>query len=308
MLRVTTSDELAADALWSLGAIAVTERDDALEAGFTDSDTEVSALAVIAERWPAQIVDDDADAWADVWRSGARPVRVDGVLVVPAWLDPPDDPTGGVTVISIDPGRAFGIGSHPTTRLSLEALLAAVRPGDRVLDVGTGTGVLAIAAVRAGAASHATGIDIDDEAVRIAASNAAANGCASAIDMRLASIESAATSYDVVVANLGGLLTPLALADQFGRVASRVLVVGGLLDPSVSGPPPDPLDGALAVQGFSVVGVQVADGWMTRTYARLPEDVEARVVSRGGTRARRDRGSPAPTGRASSGTARPLAR
>ncbi len=110
-----------------------------------------------------------ADGWEDAWRAFHRPVVVGGVWIGPPWeTAPPDTPS-----VTIDPGRAFGTGAHPTTRLSLELL--ATLPAGSLLDVGCGSGVLAIAAARLGF-GPVRGVDDDPVAVEVALENAGANG------------------------------------------------------------------------------------------------------------------------------------
>jgi ribosomal protein L11 methyltransferase len=131
--------------------------------------------------------------------------------------------------VRIEPGATFGLGDHPTTVLTIRGLRAALRPGARVLDVGCGSGVLAVTAVMLGA-GEAIGIDVSPAAPPVAAANAEANGVASQVHvstMPLADIEG---TFDVVVANL---LAPalLGLADDLVRVVAPdgALVISGLL-------------------------------------------------------------------------------
>jgi ribosomal protein L11 methyltransferase len=130
-------------------------------------------LAAYVERipdWlePAQ-VEDVEPGWEDGWRAFHRPVRIGPLWVGPPWERPPGDAIGVV----IDPGRAFGTGAHATTRLCLELLLA-LEPGP-LLDVGCGSGVLAIAAAKLGFAPVAA-LDVDPLAVEATRENAAVNG------------------------------------------------------------------------------------------------------------------------------------
>ena len=112
--------------------------------------------------------------WANNWKAFYHPERVGERLVVcPSWETYAEQP--GDLVLHLDPGSSFGTGKHETTRLCLAALETAVRPGDRVLDMGCGSGILAIAALRLGA-SAALGVDIEKHAAATAAENAAANG------------------------------------------------------------------------------------------------------------------------------------
>lgn len=241
--------ELASDVLWSLGVVAIEERvvDDMVElwTSLGDSGFELEPLMSTGWTHRVEVVD---DAVVDTWRAFAGPVHVaPGLVVRPAWQ--PDVAETG-TVISIDPGSTFGMGDHPTTRLALRALLGMVRSGDRVLDVGCGSGVLAIAALRLGAAS-ATAIDIAPAAVPVTRENAARNGVTVDVSNRtLAAIEG---PFDVVVANI---LAPvlIELADDLRRVTGRVLIISGVLDGA--------FDHVLAaLEPMVPVDVETLDGW-----------------------------------------------
>lgn len=114
-------------------------------------------------------VDDVAEGWEDGWRAFHRGVRVGRCWVGPPWEEPPGD----AVAVVIDPGRAFGTGAHPTTRLCLE-LLQEVEPAS-LLDVGCGSGVLSVAAAKLGFAP-VRAVDLDEVALETATANAAANG------------------------------------------------------------------------------------------------------------------------------------
>lgn len=221
--------ELASDALWALGVVAIEER-----AGphgtvelWTSLGDEVGYDDIaLPDRWPWRLEHVDP-AVAETWREHAEPIWVERDLVVrPQWV--PFDAPDGVTVIHIDPGATFGMGGHPTTMLTLRALRRVLRPGDRVLDVGCGSGVLAIAAMKFGAAS-ATAIDISPAAVPVTRANAAANGVEVEVSTTpLAEVEG---TFDVV---LGNILAPtlVTLAADLRRVLAPggTLVISGVLD------------------------------------------------------------------------------
>ena len=134
--------------------------------------------------------------WVQLTQSQFDPIRVsDRLWIVPSWHEAPDP--SAVNLI-LDPGMAFGTGSHPTTRLCLEWLERNVEPGVSVLDYGCGSGILAIAAARLGA-GRVAGVDIDPQAVEAANANAERNG----VVARFAdSAEALAGEYDLVVANI----------------------------------------------------------------------------------------------------------
>ncbi|MDR2189391.1 MAG: 50S ribosomal protein L11 methyltransferase [Azonexus sp.] len=175
-----------------------------------DADADVSAvLAAVAATARLPRITDYAlepvaeENWVRLTQAQFAPIRISGRLwIVPSWHDSPDP--AAINLV-LDPGMAFGTGSHPTTRLCLEWLERQVRPGCSVLDYGCGSGILAIAAARLGA-GEVVGVDIDPQAVAAARSNAEKNGVAA----RFA--DSAATpggEYDLVVANI--LANPLRL-------------------------------------------------------------------------------------------------
>ncbi len=134
--------------------------------------------------------------WVQLTQSQFDPIRVSERLwIVPSWHESPD--SAAINLI-LDPGMAFGTGSHPTTRLCLEWLERNVSAGNTVLDYGCGSGILAIAAARLGA-GHVAGVDIDPQAVDAAKANAERNGVTA---LFVDSAAPVAGEYDVVVANI----------------------------------------------------------------------------------------------------------
>jgi ribosomal protein L11 methyltransferase len=163
--------------------------------------------------------------WVRITQAQFEPILVgERLWVGPSWHDAPD----GRAAVRIDPGLAFGTGSHPTTRLVLRYLERAVRGGERVLDYGCGSGILALAAAKLGA-TQVDGVDVDPQAVATTAANARAN----AVELRAALPEALpAAHYDIVVSNILAqpliLLAPLLAARtaRGGRIA-----LAGILEP-----------------------------------------------------------------------------
>ena len=145
-----------------------------------DTDTDLaqalataSAAAGLVAVPPFTIEEVEEQNWVQLTQSQFDPIRItDRLWIVPTWHTAPD--ADAINLV-LDPGMAFGTGSHPTTRLCLEWLIDEVAPGVSVLDYGCGSGILAIAAVKLGA-GEVTGVDIDEKAVATAADNAANNG------------------------------------------------------------------------------------------------------------------------------------
>jgi len=192
--------ELAADALWQAGATAIEERPAAasvvLVAAVPDSgDVDPGPLlAAVAGRWPAEVAAVDLDAALDAWRGHARPVVAGGGRLTIRLGGSPDPESGEIVV---DPGRAFGSGAHPSTRLVLDALVAEVRGGERVLDVGSGSGILAVAALALGAGT-ALAVDSDPAARQATTANAARNGFSGRVTVS----DTIAGRHGLVAANL----------------------------------------------------------------------------------------------------------
>jgi ribosomal protein L11 methyltransferase len=178
--------------------------------------------------------------WANAWKAHYHPFRIgQRIWIRPSWIAPEAVPevTEDDIVLVLDPGMAFGTGLHPTTQSCLIALEQLVQPGMRVLDVGTGSGILAIAAAQLGAAEVAA-FDTDDLAVRATESNAAINDVSAQLHVwqgQLASVpnHTAHPQWDIVVVNI---LAPVILTlfnenDLLGYVApTGRIVLSGIID------------------------------------------------------------------------------
>ena len=172
----------------------------------------------------------DDSEWLYKWQEHFKPSRVgERIVVKPSWED--YEPEGSDLVIEMDPGMAFGSGLHETTSMCIKALEKYMTPGARVLDVGTGTGILAIAAALLGAGG-CLGIDIDSEAVRVASENTAKNGFGDAIAIVKGDLtEGVNYDADIITANLmADLVMRLSPAAAKHLRPGGIYISSGILD------------------------------------------------------------------------------
>jgi ribosomal protein L11 methyltransferase len=158
------------------------------------------------------------------------------------------------TVVEIDPGRAFGTGAHPSTRLLLVELACSLRGGERVLDVGCGSGVLAVCAARLGA--RVTAVDITDEALTATRRNAIRNGVETDVHVSATPVERLSGRFDAIVANIGAtVLIELASALQSRLDPDGWLALSGLSPGQVS-------KVAAAYSRLEITAVRADDDWV----------------------------------------------
>ncbi|MCB0976526.1 MAG: 50S ribosomal protein L11 methyltransferase [Acidimicrobiales bacterium] len=225
--------ELVADVLWQCDPPAVEQRDSdrvtVLLAAFdslTAAERARDAVAAMGVEATVEPVEDDG---LDAWRTHARPHSAGPFTVVAPWV--PTGPLEGRR-LEIDPGRTFGSGSHPTSRLVLTELASMDLSASTVLDVGCGSGILSVAAALLGA-TRVKGVDVDPESPATTIANAERNGVAGLLDASNEPVEELARRgdrYDVVVANLlAPILVDLAESLQAVTRPGGSLVVSGLL-------------------------------------------------------------------------------
>ncbi|MBF8267636.1 MAG: Ribosomal protein methyltransferase [Dehalococcoidia bacterium] len=168
--------------------------------------------------------------WMESWKSHFSVLHVGRIVVCPSWREYTAKP--GEVVIGMDPGMAFGTGHHPTTRMCLSEMDKLVTPGARVMDVGTGSGILAMAAARLGA-DHVLALDMDPVAIKTARANIKANGLQRIVKVehyKLSPDEGDLGSFNLVVANLyTRVVLDLAPALIAQLVPNGKLVVSGIM-------------------------------------------------------------------------------
>lgn len=219
--------EAFSDALLEAGAQSVALEPDGVVVALLsleqNSDSLVDAAArsagISRPRYSSARLEDQD--WVRASQAQFAPVTIGARLWIgPSWHAAPP----GRVSVSIDPGLAFGTGTHPSTKLVLAYLETTIRGGERVLDYGCGSGILAIAAAKLGAA-HVDGVDVDPQAVETAAANACANGIA--LNATLPGALGAA-DYDLVVSNI--LAQPLIVLAPLLAARGRRVALSGILD------------------------------------------------------------------------------
>lgn len=206
----------------------------------------------------------DEEDWAESWKQYYAPISLGRVTIVPAWQS--YAPREGEVIVRMDPGMAFGTGTHETTRLVISLLEKHLTGGERVLDVGTGSGILAICARKLGAASCAA-YDIDPVAVRVARDNCRENGCpeieVGTSDL-LHGVSLAGGPFDLCLANivaeilcrmapdLGAYLSPDATVIVSGVVAEKAALV----------------EAAMTAAGFTRTDTATLSDWVALCYRK----------------------------------------
>jgi ribosomal protein L11 methyltransferase len=201
------------------------------------------------------VVEED---WADAWKEHFYPVRVGKSIVVkPTWREFEVAP--GDVILELDPGMAFGTGLHPTTQMCLLALEERIEPGMCVLDLGTGSGILALAAAKLGAAV-VLAVDTDPVAVTAAQENVQRNGVAERVTVIRGSLDYTTDTYDLLVVNiLAKVIVALAEEGLAERVKPRgQWVAAGIIEPQVG-----EVVAALEAAGLQVTAQRQISDWVT---------------------------------------------
>ena len=207
--------------------------------------------------------------WTREWRRGLRPRRVGRFVVAPSWGTAEAEPAEHTIVV--DPEMAFGTGEHATTRGALRLLDESLRPGDDVLDIGTGSGILAIGAAMLGARS-VLAVESDADALDNARDNLRRNGVAERVQLVHALVDppflqrAGAGAFDLVVANvLAGVLRPLLVPFGEALAPGGRLILGGILEQEAE----EMLDAARAA-GLALRVEDVEDEWWGGLFERTP--------------------------------------
>ena len=205
-----------------------------------------------------EVIGVNEDDWANAWKAYYKPIRIGKhMVIVPAWekFEPKEDDI----VVRMDPGMAFGTGTHETTRLVIELLEKYVKKGDRMLDVGTGSGILAICASKLGA-RECKAYDIDPVAVRVARENVKDSGLSNItcdVSDLLRGVDRTGGTYDIITANIVADII-IRMSPDIGELMhdGTILVTSGIITERRN----EVVD-ALTKNGLEIVEVREDNGW-----------------------------------------------
>lgn len=205
-----------------------------------------------------EVIGVNEDDWANAWKAYYKPIRIGKhMVIVPAWekFEPKEDDI----VVRMDPGMAFGTGTHETTRLVIELLEKYVKKGDRMLDVGTGSGILAICASKLGA-RECKAYDIDPVAVRVARENVKDSGLSNItcdVSDLLRGVDRTGGTYDIITANIVADII-IRMSPDIGELMhdGTILVTSGIITERR-----DEVVDALTKNGLEIVEVREDNGW-----------------------------------------------
>ena len=244
--------------------------DPKLERKLADAKDTIGTFGGGAELEAGQTEDID---WINNWKEFFHPLSVGSILVKPTWENVPMEDKDKI-LIEIDPGTAFGTGGHETTQLCMMQLEKYVNPGDEVCDLGTGSGILGIVALKLGA-KHVVGTDLDDNAIDAVADNTKQNGitadqfkviCGNIIDDKAVQDEVGYEKYDIVVANI---LAPVIvmLVDEVARhmKPGALFITSGIIDTKEQ----DVVSAFTANPDFEIVEINHQGEWVNVTARKV---------------------------------------
>ena len=198
------------------------------------------------------------DDWAESWKQYYKPIPLGRVTVVPAWEK--YEAKEGEIIVRMDPGMAFGTGTHETTRLVMRIMQDELRGGERVLDVGTGSGILSICASKLGALS-CNAYDIDPVAVKVAQENAKDDGCDNitvGVSDLLAGVDLSGGKYDFCVANIVADIIIRMMPDISSYLKKGApLILSGIIAPRA-----DEVREAVRAAGFEIIREEQENDWL----------------------------------------------
>lgn len=217
------------------------------EEGFTDD--ELGEWTITAKK----IINQD---WSQKWKEHWKPTKAsDHVIICPSWEE--CRPGKNEILITLDPGSAFGTGTHATTQLCIQAIEKYVKQGDEIADIGTGSGILAITAVKFGA-THAVAIDNDPLVIDVAQDNAQVNGVYNKIDFSCATADMLSEQFDFVCANILHNILAEIMGDLKNIMKPQgYMVLSGILDEKK-----DVVLEAIEQQGLELIETLSQEQWV----------------------------------------------